>query len=260
MLTPMTNDFRRRNEAREHIQGRYSSQQEIEDAARSGYTVPMQAREALIRVMAAAENPGLEYRYGPAEVDREDLLAALALLDEAREQLDNFELRLIQQSRQRAISWTDIAVPLGMRTRQSAESRAMRLERAATTGQGNRDVAQMRARRAADRELEQWATAHEERLRAAAEALVDSSEAWTQTDIESPALLASYVQTLAAHLVAGAGGPALWQQLILASYQLLPFSRSAPKPKGDKAQAAAAAAHELSELRLLASRTKGNRW
>ena len=260
MLTPMTKNYQQRDDARKRIQERYSSEREVEDATRLGYTVPMPAREALIRVMAAAENPGRSYGYGPDEPDREDLLAALALVDEAREQLDNFELRLIRQSRQREISWTDIAVPLGMRTRQSAESRAMRLERAAITADGTRDVAQMRARRAADRDLEQWAVANEERLRAAAEALVDSFEAWTQADIQSRVTLTSAVQLLSANLVAGAGGPALWEELRRAAYHLLPYNRRAPKPKGDKAAAAAAAVHELSELQLLASRAQGTRW
>ena len=266
MLTPMTDgvsEFTRRREARERIEERYRTRAEREEAATSGYTVPLQVHDALVRVMSTAEQQSGSDRtlyWAPEDPDDEDLLAGLALIAEAREQIDGFELRMINEARKRGITWTDIAVPLGMRTRQSAESRAMRLQRASTTYGRTRDVGKMRATLAGERALEQWAREAEPRLRAAAEKLVDSSEAWTKSDVEEPTALAAYLQHLAALLVAGAEGPALWAVLYQTTWQLLPDSRSAPKPKGDMAAAAAVAVHELGELRLLASRAQGNRW
>jgi hypothetical protein len=261
MLTPMTDDFARRRTARERIEARYRTRQEHDDITATGYAPPMPVYEALLRVMATAENPAAESRsYGPADPDGEDLLAALALVAEARDELEDFELRLIRRARISEITWTDIAVPLGLRTRQSAESRAMRLERAAGTGHSSRDVARMRAKRAAERDLAQWATAAEERLRTVAGALVDSSEAWADADIQDRPVLASRIQLLAAQLVADAGGPGLWLSIERVGRDLLPCGHTAPKPAGDKAAAATAAVRELEQLQLLASRTRGNRW
>ena len=256
MLTPMTNESERRRAARERLEARYWSRQEREDEQPCGFTAPLLLHTVLDRVMVTAENQGNHPTYAPEDPDSDDLLAALALVGEAREQLDDFELRLIREARRREVTWTDLASSLGMRTRQSAESRAVRLERAATTSHQSRDVGQMRAKRAGERNLERWATMTEPRLRATAEAVVDSSAAWGDTDVEDRAAFAGHIQALAAHLVSGAEGLALWSALQAVSGQLLPSHRRNPKPGGDVAAAATAAAHELDQLLVLANRAK----
>lgn len=262
MLTPMTNEYERREAALERIQDRYCTPREREDQERFGGSRRMPVHEALMRVSSVADARDGEhpYNYAPADPDGEDLLAALALVAEAREQLETVELRLIRQARTREITWTDIAVPLGLRTRQSAESRALRLERAHVTAHGSRDVGRMRAAKAGERDLQQWATDTETRLRTAAEALVDSSEAWAEADLGDRMVFNGYVQVLATRLVSGSPGPALWSGIEAVAFHLLPRDRRAPKPTGAKATAAAAAVHEVEQLRMLARNARGFRW
>ncbi|MBC3844731.1 hypothetical protein GXW82_44565 [Streptacidiphilus sp. 4-A2] len=115
----MTNEYERREAALERIQDRYRTPREREDQEQFGGSRRMPVHEALMRVNSVADARDGEhpYHYAPADPDGEDLLAALALVAEAREQLERIELRLIRQARTREITWTDIAVPLGLRTR-----------------------------------------------------------------------------------------------------------------------------------------------
>jgi hypothetical protein len=260
MLTPMTDDLMRRQTARDRIEERYRTPQERNEIAVGGHTDPLPVHEVLLRVLSTAENPTNVVRdQGPADPDGEDILAALALVVEAREQLEDFEVRLIRQAREREITWTDIAVPLGLRTRQSAESRAMRLERAAATGHTSRDVAATRNQKAGERRTRAWATAQEERLRAIAEQAVDTSPAWPDPmERDLPHTFAAVLQTLAAQLTSGAPGPALWDTLAALCWFLVPLDGRAPQPAGEHARAAKAVARQLSELRLLASRARDN--
>ncbi|RKR87915.1 hypothetical protein BDK92_2218 [Micromonospora pisi] len=57
----------------------------------------------------------------------EQLLAALALLDGVRADLDRIERALIESARDRRTSWARIAAALGLTSRQAAEQRWLRL-------------------------------------------------------------------------------------------------------------------------------------
>jgi hypothetical protein len=158
------------------------------------------------------------------------------------------------------VPWIQLAHALGLTTRQSAESRAMRLERAAATGHSSRDVAATRNQKAGERRTYAWATAQEERLRAIAEQAVDTSPAWPdpmQRDLPHYTF-AAVMQTLAAQLASGAPGPALWSTLAALCGFLVPLDGRAPQPAGEHARAAKAVARQLGELRLSASRARDN--
>lgn len=57
----------------------------------------------------------------------DDLLAALAALRRARADLDATERALIERARERRVPWPRIAGALGLRSRQAAEQRLLRL-------------------------------------------------------------------------------------------------------------------------------------
>ncbi len=59
--------------------------------------------------------------------DLDDLLAALSTVPERRAELDDVERTLIDAARDSGASWTQIAAALGLRSRQAAEQRRLRL-------------------------------------------------------------------------------------------------------------------------------------
>ena len=73
--------------------------------------------------------------------------AALGRVPAARRELDRVEGGLIAEARSAGLSWRRVAAALGLGSPQATEQRAIRLG-AATTGQGNRDVAARRRDRA----------------------------------------------------------------------------------------------------------------
>ncbi|MFJ4343225.1 hypothetical protein [Streptomyces sp. NPDC088915] len=136
-----------------------------------------------VRVMHAVR--AAADRYGPedaeqTEVPAADVLAALTQLDEARAALDTLERDLIRAARRREASWQQIADHLGLASRSSAESRAVRLERDAATYRGDRYPEKQRAERARDRAGDAWCRANEARLRAATRSLARLDDRWEQ--------------------------------------------------------------------------------
>nr|WP_233109093.1 hypothetical protein [Streptomyces sp. 14R-10] len=112
------------------------------------------------------------------EVPAEDVLAALTQMEEARANLDALEHDLIRAARSRSASWQKIADALGMTNRQAAEAKATRLERAAESHRGDRDVRTQRRDRAQRRTTEVWCREHEARIKAVSGRLVDVAGAW----------------------------------------------------------------------------------
>lgn len=101
-------------------------------------------------------------RFGHQEEDETgiaDALAALTLLRHLREELAEWEPRLIAAARTHGASWIQLAPALGVASRQAAERRYLRL-RPDDTGEattGEQRVRAERDRRAGDRAVNRWA-------------------------------------------------------------------------------------------------------
>lgn len=61
------------------------------------------------------------------EVRGPDLLDALSIMDEARRDVDEYELRLIRLARRDGLSWRQISAGLGLDSPQAAQQRYQRL-------------------------------------------------------------------------------------------------------------------------------------
>ncbi|WP_254792903.1 type III effector protein [Streptomyces sp. CC77] len=124
------------------------------------------ALEAITAALATAEAPGS--RAGAPAADAspaEQALAALLLLRLTRERLAGWESRLIEAARHAGASWTDLAAPLGVASRQAAERRYLRLRPGAPGTTGEQRVQATRDRRASDRRVAAWARDNAARLR-----------------------------------------------------------------------------------------------
>ncbi|MFJ8137846.1 type III effector protein [Streptomyces sp. NPDC096013] len=95
----------------------------------------------------------------------EQVLAALLVLREAREQLAEWEPGLIEAAREAGASWADLAHPLGVSSRQAAERRYLRVRPGRPGTTGEQRVTATRDRRAADRTVTAWARANAATLR-----------------------------------------------------------------------------------------------
>ncbi|MEU7222262.1 hypothetical protein [Streptomyces chrestomyceticus] len=202
----------------------------------------------------------------PQDVPAEDVLAALTQADEARQRLDRLELGLIEAARARGASWQKIADHLGLGTRQSAETRALRLERAVSRyHHGGRDVAQQRTEKARQRTADAWCAEHEDRIQAVAERLIDVSKAWPQLT-ENP-LATSYMHVLASTLTTSGSGPKMLQELASLKHTFAPYGEERLRPTGPRAAEANAAVDAMLALldevgavrRAVHSSTKGAR-
>lgn len=109
-----------------------------------------------------------------AEGNVEDLsstqvLLALVLLRQLRDELDGWEPQLIEAARGLGTSWAELAPALGVASRQAAERRYLRVRRT-DDEQGTRDqrVQAERDRRAGDRAVRDWARTNSAILRSLA--------------------------------------------------------------------------------------------
>ncbi|MFB6755483.1 hypothetical protein ACFCX6_31725 [Streptomyces sp. NPDC056353] len=197
------------------------------------YLDPVRAMHA---VRAAADGYGVPDGQEPPEVPAGDVLAALTQLDEARAALDTLERDLTRAARDRGASWEAVAHALGLASRSSAESRFVRLERAAATYRGDRHPEKHRAERARDRIGAAWSRANEARLRAAVWSLACLNDQWPQLARNAPAeQLATWHREL--------DGPALAERL--RGLQLILDAYGHDLPAGG---AAAAARDEVLQL------------
>ena len=87
-----------------------------------------------------------------------DLVAALTVLRQLREELADWEPALITAAREQKVSWAALAPALGVTSRQAAERRYLRL-RPSDTGErtGEQRVQAQRDKRAGDRAVAAWA-------------------------------------------------------------------------------------------------------
>jgi len=106
-------------------------------AARHADTAERRARHAhpdmpssdeVVRLVAAMAGGIVRPGPGEPELDGTDLVAALTLISDARADLDNVELALLNAARARGMTWQDIAFGLGLGTAQAAQQRCDRLQ------------------------------------------------------------------------------------------------------------------------------------
>nr|WP_045316905.1 hypothetical protein [Lentzea aerocolonigenes] len=89
--------------------------------------------------------------------DATQVLAALMLLRELRDELSGWEPQLIEAARALGTSWADLAPALGVASRQAAEKRYLRVRRTEETGTKDERVRAERDRRAGDKAVAAWA-------------------------------------------------------------------------------------------------------
>ena len=136
-----------------------------------------------------------------AEPSRADVNASLTLVGGLRRDLDRIEHRLIGMARSAGVGWQEIADSLGLRSRQAAEQRYLRLDASAEP-----DIGAVRRRLARRREMDARADARAARLRAAADALIDelAQVVRRSEDVNAVAALALSTVRIAVDAEAGA--------------------------------------------------------
>lgn len=188
------------------------------------------------------------YGQEPREVPEEEALAALTQIEEAREHMDRTELRLITAARERGASWQKVADSLGLGTRQSAETRALRLERAVQGyNSRGRDVGSQRLDKARKRAADAWCEEHADRIRGVCERLVDSSEAWGKT-VSADLTAQSHFHSMGARLASDATAVSLYDAMTSLRFKLAPHGEETPVPTGKQAKAATWARIDMLEL------------
>lgn len=98
-------------------------------------------------VRSAASSPG----------NATEVLAALMLLRQLRDELSGWEPQLIEAARALGTSWADLAPALGVASRQAAEKRYLRVRRTGEPGTGDERVQAERDRRSGDKAVAAWA-------------------------------------------------------------------------------------------------------
>jgi hypothetical protein len=115
---------------------------------------------------AQAMNVVHEVAEGSAEPSAAELLAALVVLRELRDDLTRWEPALITAARELGASWASIAPALGVASRQAAERRYLRMNPSTLgTANGEDRIREVRDRRAGDRAVSEWARRNSSVLR-----------------------------------------------------------------------------------------------
>jgi hypothetical protein len=121
-------------------------------------TTPVAPMVLLLAVLEEVRAGRLPGEPGTAETDNGILLRALAVLRELREEMTSWEPELITAARNAGTSWAQLALALGVASRQAAERRYLRLRptgNGETTGEAR--VQATRDQRAGDRAVLAWA-------------------------------------------------------------------------------------------------------
>ncbi|MFF2999554.1 type III effector protein [Streptomyces sp. NPDC057950] len=166
--------------------------------------------------------------------DAEQVIAALLLLREVREQLAGWEPALIETARQAGASWADLAHPLGVSSRQAAERRYLRVRPGEAGHTKEQRVQATRDTRAADRSVASWAQDHAAALRQLAGAIT-----------ALPDLPAAATDTLTAlHAALGGSDPA---RLLGPLAEAGPHLRTAHPDLADRVTGIGRHTHEMRE-------------
>ncbi|MFF3420392.1 type III effector protein [Streptomyces sp. NPDC002698] len=134
--------------------------------APASFTATVTALEAIAQAMRTARTAE-----ETSADDPEQAIAALLLLREVREQLAGWEPGLIETARDAGASWTELAHPLGVSSRQAAERRYLRVRPGEAGATKEQRVRSTRDQRAADRSVTAWAQDHAAVLRQLAGAI-----------------------------------------------------------------------------------------
>ncbi|GAA2687034.1 MULTISPECIES: hypothetical protein [Actinosynnema] len=102
---------------------------------------------------------------GIEDGDATRVLDALVSLRELREELAQWEPELIAAARDAGISWAELALALGLASRQAAERRYLRLREAGPDSTAEGRVRAERDRRASERAVAKWARTNSVELR-----------------------------------------------------------------------------------------------
>ncbi|MFB8402232.1 type III effector protein [Streptomyces sp. NPDC055912] len=145
-------------------------------------TAALAAIDDAVRAARSAPTPDTTPRGSSEEV-----LAALLLLRELREQLASWEPGFIEAARDAGASWADLAHPLGVTSRQAAERRYLRVRPGNPGTTGEQRVQTTRDRRAADRTVTAWARSNAADLRQLAGQItaLDTLPPDTQADLSA---------------------------------------------------------------------------
>ncbi|MFD8740055.1 type III effector protein [Streptomyces sp. NPDC059618] len=135
-------------------------------AAPASFAATASALEAIAQAIQTARTADAASTDVP-----ESAIAALLLLREVREQLAHWEPVLIETARGAGASWSDLAHPLGVSSRQAAERRYLRVRPGEAGTTKEQRVQATRGRRAADRSVMSWANDHAASLRQLAGAI-----------------------------------------------------------------------------------------
>ncbi|NEE39431.1 hypothetical protein G3M53_80295 [Streptomyces sp. SID7982] len=243
MLTPMAKDYAKHYETKRAAEKLLTERYGTDDDKRYGGGLSGEKGIlAVLRALGGYAPHGQE----PPEVPAEDVLAALSQIDEARERLDTMELKLIRAARTRKASWQKLADAMGLGTRQSAETRALRLERGARAYQG-RDVAAQRLDKARDRVEAAWCEEHADLIRDVAERFYDTSGAWDMQNVDGIDIRAT-VHSIG-ELLATDGSPVqLVSRLASVRFHLAPHTGESATPTGTRAAEAAQALADMQKL------------
>jgi hypothetical protein len=134
---------------------------------------PAAAGDAMNLVQGVAEG-GQEPAHKPSAAE---LLAALVVLRQLRDDLARWEPQLITAARELGASWASIAPALGLASRQAAERRYLRLSPLPSgTSVGEDRVREVRDQRAGDRAVSEWAQRNAAVLRQLAGQIIGLSE------------------------------------------------------------------------------------
>lgn len=130
----------------------------------ASFSAAQTALERIAKAVLTAQTPQPSRQPEPG-ASAEQALAALLLLRQLRDQLGDWETGLIETARGAGASWADLAQPLGVANRQSAERRYLRLRPGAPHSTGEQRIQATRDRRAADRTVTAWARGNAADLR-----------------------------------------------------------------------------------------------
>ncbi|MFG3018850.1 type III effector protein [Streptomyces sp. NPDC048254] len=163
------------------------------------------ALNTIDEAVRTAQTPQVEAHAQDGQASADQVLAALLLLRELRDQLAGWEPGLIEAARAAGSSWADLAHPLGVASRQAAERRYLRVRPGAPGTTGEQRVQATRNRRAADRTITAWARTNAAELRQLAGQIAALADLPAQARTPLARLAEALADNDAANLIAPLG-------------------------------------------------------
>ncbi|XUL87750.1 type III effector protein [Streptomyces galilaeus] len=159
------------------------------------------ALKSIDEAVRTAQTPQTTAHGQDGQVGADQVLAALLLLREVRDQLAGWESGLIEAARAAGSSWAELAHPLGVASRQAAERRYLRVRPGTPGTTGEQRVLATRNRRAADRTLTTWARTNAADLRQLAGQITALTDLPAQAHTPLARLAEALADNDAAHLI-----------------------------------------------------------